>query len=71
MTLTEAYEALIKLSQPKKFKRYDDMCHGDGKETSTTMGRESESETLPLVWQNLIPDCLADLHLDVNRKIRF
>ena len=62
MTLTEAYEALIKLSQPEKIKWYGDMCHGDGTEATTITDGKAESDTLPAVWQNLIPDFLSDLH---------
>ena len=62
MTLTEAYEAMIKLSQQKKLKRYGEMCHGDERETSANTGRETKLDTLPAVWQKLIPDCVSDIH---------
>ena len=64
MTLTEAYEAIIKLSKPKpkKFKRYGEMCHGDERETSANTGREAKLDALPAAWKKLIPDCVSDMH---------
>ena len=61
MTLTEAYEAMIKLSQPERLKRYGEMGHVDGREKSANRDSESESETLPVLWQNLLPACFSDI----------
>ena len=60
MTLTEAYEAIIKLSHPEKRKRYDDWCHGQGGETLMNSHDDVTSESLPSVWQDLMPDGVSE-----------
>jgi hypothetical protein len=64
MTLTEAYEALIKLSQPKrkKFRQYGIIWHVDERETSGDTCSEVKLDALPAAWKKLIPDCVSDTH---------
>jgi hypothetical protein len=55
MTLTEAYEAIIKLSHPEKLKQPGNWCHGCGGEPSINRHNELESEPLPMVRQDPLP----------------